>query len=65
MTMVIMVMMGTIVNTALHCLNSRMYAYMYILLGKVRTLLEWADELLSKKWSGVDGVYGLDGVDTL
>ena len=56
---------GTIVNTALHCLNSRMYAYMYILLGKVRTLLEWADELLSKKWSGVDGVYGLDGVDTL
>ena len=26
--------------------------------------MEWADEHLSKKWSGVDGVYGLDGVDT-
>ena len=36
------------VQTALHCLNSSMYAYIYIaLLGKVR-LLEWADGLLSK-----------------
>ena len=24
---------------------------LYILLQKVKTLLEWADELLSKKWS--------------
>ena len=33
----------------------------YILLGKVRTLLEWADALLCKK-IGVDGVdgYNLD-----
>ena len=26
----------------------------YILLGKVRTLLEWADALLSKCWTGVE-----------
>ena len=32
----------------------------YILLGKVRTLLEWAVELLSKTWDWVMG----DGVDT-
>ena len=30
--------------------NSSMYAYICILLGKVRTLLIWADELLSKMW---------------
>ena len=35
------------VQTALHCLNSSMYAY--ILLGKVRTQLEWADGLLIKR----------------
>ena len=34
--------------TALHCLNSSMYAH--ILLGKVRTLLEWADEQWQKSW---------------
>ena len=27
----------------------------YILLGKVRTLLEWADTLLSKMWEWMDG----------
>ena len=43
-----------IVQTALHCLNSSMYAYIYILLGKVRTLLEWAKGLLSKML-GTDG----------
>ena len=37
-----------IVQTVLHCLNSSMYANIYILLGKVRTLLEWADGLLSQ-----------------
>ena len=29
-----------------------MYAYTYILLGKARTLLEWADACLSKKLEG-------------
>ena len=29
-----------------------MYAYTYILLGKARTLLEWADARLSKKLEG-------------
>ena len=42
-----------IVQTVLHCLNSSMYANIYILLGKVRTLLEWAEELLSKMLDGV------------
>ena len=52
------------VEIALHCLNSSMYAYICILLGKDRTLLEWADKLLSKMWG--DGVYGLmDGWTTL
>ena len=32
-------------QTALHCLKSSMYA-VYIVLGKVRTLLEWTDALL-------------------
>ena len=34
---------------------------LYIFLGKVRTLLEWADALLSKKWNGwsVHTVYPL------
>ena len=33
---------------------------LYILLGKVRTLLEWPVELLSKmsEWSGVEWVTG-------
>ena len=43
------------------------YVCLYILLEKVRTLLEWIDELLSKKWDGVDGVewsgYPLDCYD--
>ena len=34
------------IQTVLHYLNSSTYAS--ILWGKVRTLLEWADELLSK-----------------
>ena len=34
------------IQTALHCLNSSMFAYVFC--GKVRTHLEWADELLSK-----------------
>ena len=34
----------------LHWLTSSMYAYIY---WKVRTLLEWAEALLSKKWSGL------------
>ena len=34
---------------------------LYILLGKVRTLLEWADELLSKMWEWVSGVDGWSG----
>jgi len=34
------------IQTVLHYLNSSTYAC--ILWGKVRTLLEWADELLSK-----------------
>ena len=47
------------IQTALHCLNSSMYAC--ILFKKVRTLLEWTDALLSKMWEWVSG---LDGVDT-
>ena len=38
-----------------------MYVCLYIKLGKVRTLLESADELLSNMF---DGWTGLDGVDT-
>ena len=37
--------------TAVHCFNLSMY--IHVLLGKVRTLLEWADTLLSKKWGDV------------
>ena len=44
------------VQTAFHCLNSSLYAY--ILLGKVGTLLEWADGLLSKMLELVTGVDG-------
>ena len=45
------------IQTALNCLNSSVHsAYLYILLRKVWTLLEWADALPSKKWSGVDRV---------
>ena len=41
------------IQNALHCLNSSMYAHCpYILSRKVRTLLEWADLLLSKMWDG-------------
>ena len=42
-----------------HCL--------YKLLGKVRTLLEWADGLLSIMWDGWmgDGVYTPDTVMTI
>ena len=48
------------VQTAFHCLNSSLYAY--ILLGKVGTLLEWADGLLSKMLELVTGVDGwMDG----
>ena len=36
------------IQNALHCLNSSMYAH--ILLGKVRTLSEWADEQWQKSW---------------
>ena len=36
------------IQTALHSLNSSKYAYNLHILGKVRTLLEWADGLLSK-----------------
>ena len=43
------------VQTALQCSNSSMYAFIYILLGKVRTLLEWAVGLLSKMLDGLDG----------
>ena len=32
------------IETALHCKNIIMYAYIYILLGKDRMLLEWAGE---------------------
>ena len=40
----------------LHCLNSSMYAYIYtyILLGKVRMLLEWVDGLLSRMLECMD-----------
>ena len=34
------------IETALHCFNSSIYA---LVIGKVRTLLEWADGLLSKE----------------
>ena len=46
------------VQTASHCLNRSMFVFIYciflycILLGKVRTLLGWAEELLGKKWNG-------------
>ena len=30
--------------------------YAYILLGKVKTLLEWADELLSKMLDGLEWI---------
>ena len=36
------------IQTALHCMKNSMYVYIYILLGKVRTLLEKADGILSK-----------------
>ena len=36
---------------------------MPILLGKVSTLLEWADELLNKKWDS-EWRWFMDGVDT-
>ena len=47
-------------QTDVLCLNSSMYASMQ--LGKVRTLLEWADGLLSKMLDGwwMDGWYHLD-----
>ena len=52
----------TLLYTALHCLNSSISAYIvYKWLGKVRTLWEWADALLSKnrEWNGlVDGWSG-------
>ena len=35
---------------------------LYILLGKVRTLLEWADAPLSKKW-GVGWTGWMEGLD--
>ena len=39
------------VQIALHCLNNSMYAYI-ILLKRVRMLLEWASEVLSKMLIG-------------
>ena len=42
------------IQTALHCLNN---SYTHIVRGKVRTLLECADGLLSKMlgdWTGLD-----------
>ena len=45
------------IQIALPCLNSSIYVC--ILLGKVRTLWEWADGLLSKMLG--DGVYGWMG----
>ena len=39
------------IQTALHCLNNSMYAYI-ILLKRVRMLLEWASEVLSKMLIG-------------
>ena len=39
------------IQTALHCSN--MYAY---IVKKVRMLLEWDGGLLSKKWSGWNGL---------
>ena len=44
-------------STALHCLNSSMCANVYCK-GRFGTPLEWADELLSKKWECVDGWSG-------
>ena len=45
-----------------YCLYYLYYSavYRYVLLGKVRTLLKWAVELLSKTWDWGMG----DGVDT-
>ena len=41
------------VQTASHCLNRSVFVFIYCkFLGKVRTLLKWADELLGKKWNG-------------
>ena len=37
------------IQTALHCFNSSIYA---LVIGKVKTLLEWADGLLSKEGFG-------------
>ena len=45
-----MMMLSDKIVTAYLCLNSSMYVYM--LLGKVRTLLEWGDELPSKMLDG-------------
>ena len=42
------------IQTALHCLNTSMFAYIQ-LLGKVRTLLEWANTLLNKKVEWMNG----------
>ena len=36
------------IQTALHCSNSSLYVCLYIMLRKVRTLLDWAHGLLSK-----------------
>ena len=41
------------IQTALHCFNSSICAYIHISLEKVKMLLEWADETLSKKCSGL------------
>ena len=50
------------IQTALHCLNTSMFAYIQ-LLGKVRTLLEWANTLLNKKVEWMNGWYPLDCYD--
>ena len=47
------------IQTALHCLNSSMYAYIYID-REGRTLLKWVDKLLSKMLNRVGEWIGLD-----
>ena len=51
------------VQTALHCLNSSMYAYIYIV-REGYTLLEWADEGNCKMWGdGCTVAHPLDCYD--
>ena len=52
-----MMMLSDKIVTAFLCLNICMYVYM--LLAKARTLLEWADEILSKMLDGRIGDRGV------